>query len=288
MKDYSNQNLQNASFVDQDLRYSNFSNSDLRGANFTGANLNGVDFTGIKTGITPVRLAWMFLVAMAISLLSGYLAMLGGRAVQTLLYSKVEHERTAGILAIIITILFIGCAWWVGGGHAIRTIIIPIVIFAFLAGLIIYWTGLSTGKGMFYLALSLVLVVVMFITGTIARAMAGVLSNVLFFVVAISGLLFGKSVGGGIGTIILALICGFISKRAIANVQGFYLLHGIALYITGRFGTSFRRAKMANTRFNQSKLRNIDFTRTDVMLINWGNSRRINCIIDNKIVTDNK
>jgi hypothetical protein len=288
VKDYSNQNLKNASFVDQDLRYSNFSNSDLRGANFTGANLNGVDFTGIKTGITPVKMVWMFLVAMIISLLSGYLAMLGGRAVQTLLYSKEEHERTAGTLAIIITLLFIGCSWWVGGGYAIRTIMIPIVIFAFLAGLIIYWTRISTGKGMFYLGLSLVLIIIMFITGTIARAMAGVLSNVLFFIVAISGILFGRSVGGGIGTLILALICGFITKRALSNVQGFYLLHGIALYITGRFGTSFRRTKMANTRFNRSKLRNVDFSYTDITLINWGNARRINCIIDNRIVTDKK
>ncbi|OQP40966.1 hypothetical protein A4H97_15290 [Niastella yeongjuensis] len=288
MKDYSNQNLQNASFVDQDLRFSNFSNSDLRGANFTGANLNGVDFTGIKTGVTPVRLVWMFLVAMAISLLSGYLAMLGGRSVQTLLSSKHEHERTAGILAIIITILFIVCSWWVGGGHAIRTVIVPIIIFAFLAGLIIYWTGLSTGKGMFYLGLSLLLLVVMFITGTIAQAMAGVLSNVLFFLVAISGEIFGKTIGGGIGTLVLALLCAFITKRALSNVQGFYLLHGIALYITGRFGTSFRGTKMANTRFNQSKLRNIDFTRADITMINWGNSRRINCIIDNRIVTDKK
>jgi hypothetical protein len=288
VKDYSNQHLQNASFVDQDLRYSNFSNSDLRGANFTGANLNGVDFTGIKTGITPVKIVWMFLVAMGISLLAGYLAMLGGRSVQTLLLSKQEHERTAGILAIVIIILFIVCAWWVGGGHAIRALIVPLVIFAFLAGLIIYWTGLSTGKGMLYLGLSLVLVVVMFITATVAQAMAGAMSNVLFFIVALSGALFSKSIGGGIGAIVLAIICAMFSKRALNNVQGFHLLHGMALYITGRFGTSFRRTKMANTRFNQSKLRNADFTKTDITLINWGNSRRINCIIENRIVTDKK
>jgi len=286
VKDYSNQNLQNATFVDQDLRYSNFSNSDLRGANFTGANLNGVDFTGIKTGITPVKIVWMFLVAMIISLLSGYLAMLGGRTVQALLYSKEEHERTAGTMAIIITILFIGCSWWVGGGHAIRTLIIPVVIFFFLGALVIYWAGIGTGKGLFFLGLSLVLIVIMFITGAVAQAMAGVLSNLLFVVVALSGILFGKSVGGGIGTIVLAIVCAFISRRALSNVQGFHLLHGIALYITGRFGTSFRRTKMANTRFNQSTLRHIDFSYTDVTLINWGNARRINCIIDNRIITD--
>lgn len=288
MKDYSNRNLQNASFVDQDLRYSNFSNSDLRGANFSGANLNGVDFTGIKTGIPPVKIAWMFLVAMIISLLSGYLAMLGGKAVQMLLYSKAENERTAGTFTIIITILFIGCSWWIGGGCTIRSLLIPVVIFFFLAGLVIYWTGLSTGKDMFYLGLSLVLTIILFTTGAVAQVMAGVLWNILLFVVAITGILFGKSVGGGIGTIVLAILLAIISKRALSNEQGFHLLQGIALYLTGQLGTSFRCTKMANTRFNQSKLRYIDFSYTDITLINWGNAQRINCIINNRIVTDKK
>lgn len=286
MKDYSNRNLQKVSFVNEDLRYSNFSNSDLRGADFSGANCNGVDFTGAKTGIPPKKVAIIFTVALVISLLSGYIAMLGGIAVQHLIESQQKHERSAGTLSVLITIAFIIYAWRAGGGVAIRTMALPIIIFSALIAAIIYLSGAGTGKGMFYLAVSLVLVVVMLITGTIARTVAGSLSKVIFWIVALSGEFFGKTLGGGIGTILLAIICAMISKRAMNGAKGFELLNKMALYITGRFGTSFRNSKMANTRFSQSKIKNADFSRTDVSLINWGNSKRINCIIGDEIITD--
>jgi hypothetical protein len=286
VKDFSNQNLQNMSFANQDLRYSNFSNSDLRGANFCGANCNGVDFTGAKTGITPVNVVLLFIASLAISLLSGYIAMLGGLAVQQLVLSELKHERSAGTLSVFITVAFIVYAWRNGGGVAIKQVALPIVVFSILVAVIIYLTGIGTGKGMFFLGISLILVVIMFITGTIARVAAGSLSKIIFWVVALSGEAFSKSVGGGIGTILLAILCAMISKRAISGAKGFELLHRLALYITGKFGTSFQRAKMANARFSQSKIRNADFSNTDISLINWGNSKRINCIIDDKIITD--
>lgn len=288
VKDYSNRNLQNTSFVNEDLRYSNFTNSDLRGVDFTGANLNGVDFTGVKTGISPVNVLWMFVVAMLVSLLSGYLAMLGGVVVQALVLSKQEHERMAGTLSILIMILFVIYSWRKGGHLAFRTFFIPLIVFAIMIGLIIYLSGIGTGRGMLYLGLSLLLVGIMFITGTVARTIAGSLSNIYFFIVAFSGELFGKSVGGEIGTIVLAILCALISKRAVSGAEGFHFLKYIALYVTRKYGTSFRNAKMTNARFADSKLRNVDFSFTDVSLINWGNARRINCIIEETIVTDKK
>jgi hypothetical protein len=261
-------------------------NSDLRGADFSGANLNGVDFTGVKTGIPPLNGVLLFFVALIISLFSGYIAMLGGKAVQELLVSKYEHERTAGSLALLITILFTIYAWRKGGGTAIWSLAVPIVVFAVIMGAIIYLTGMGTGKGMFYLGISLILIVVMFITGTIARTVAGSLSGILFWVVALSGELFSKSLGGGIGTIILAIIYAMISKKALSGAPGYNLLRKIAMHITTRYGTSFRNTKMANARFSQSKIRNADFTDTDLSLINWGNSKRINCIMGEVIITD--
>ena len=288
VKDYSNRNLQKSSFANEDLRYSSFTNSDLRGVDFTGANLNGVDFTGVRTGIRPVNIFWMFALAMIISLFSGYMAMLCGTVVQELIISKQEHERMAGTLSVIITILFTWYAWRKGGHIAFKTVIIPLIVFAIIIGLIIYLSGIGTGKGMFYLGISLLLVGVMFITGTVARTIAGSLSNLYFLIVAFSGELFSKSIGGGIGTIILAILCALISKRAVNGAEGFHFLKSIALYVTRKYGTSFRHAKMANARFSGSKLRNVDFSFTDISLVNWGNARKINCIVDEVIVTDKK
>ena len=56
----------------------------------------------------------------------------------------------------------------------------------------------------------------MFIVGTLSRATAGTLAtNVLFIVVAMSGAMFGRSMGGGIGTVLIALACAAVSKQAL-------------------------------------------------------------------------
>jgi hypothetical protein len=279
VKDFSNRNLQKMSFVGQDLRYSHFTNSDIRGADFSGANLNGVDFTGARTGIPPMRVAIILFVSLIISLLSGYFAMLGGKTVQLLILSKNEYERTAGSLSMFMIIGFFLYAWLKGGGVAIRNMVIPIVILSLLAAAVIYLTGIGTGRGMFFLAVSLILVAIMFIIGTIARTAAGSLSNILFLVVALSGGMFGRSVGGGIGTLLLALACALISKRALHGDKGFAFLRRVSLYITSRYGTSFRNAKMSNARFYNAKVHNADFSHTDISLINWGNVKRVNCTI---------
>src|SRR4051812_39723138 len=105
MKDYSDRNLQGMSFEDKDLRYSSFVNSDLRGANFSGANLSGVDFSLVKTGITPLHVTFIFIIALLISLGSGYVAMLGGLTVQKMLASNNEQVRASGVLSIALTTL---------------------------------------------------------------------------------------------------------------------------------------------------------------------------------------
>jgi len=278
--DYSYQNLQNTSFENEDLRYARFENADLRGANFTGSNLAGADFSNAKTGIVPKNTILIFLAALAISALSGYVAMLAGNTVQTMFASPDSNIRAAGILTTIITVLFIAYAYWKGTTIAVQTLIIPFLIAAVLVGLTAYFSGLGTGKGMLYLILTLLLVLVMFIVGTVARATAGTLSNVLFIIVALSGGMFGKSVGGGIGTVIMAIGCALVSKKALAGAKGFQGLRNIALYITSKFGTSFRSCRMANADFSQSKkISNADFTNADISFVHWGNAKKVNCII---------
>src|SRR5687768_2069778 len=86
-RDFSNKNLQKASFLNEDLSGANFENSDLRGADFTGANLCGARFKKTKTGILPLHVLITFIVSLAISLLSGYIAMLAGHTLQLMLDS---------------------------------------------------------------------------------------------------------------------------------------------------------------------------------------------------------
>jgi uncharacterized protein YjbI with pentapeptide repeats len=275
---YSNRNFQKASFKNAKLTKINFSGSDLRGADFSGADLTGADLSNVRTGIALANVFLLFIAALLVSLLSGYVAMLAGRTMQLMLDSPDIKIRNGGIITIAIVIVAIIYLYWKGGGKVLWNLLVPVIITAFIIGIISYMSGFGTGKGMLYLILALVLAVIMFSVGTMARAAAGSLSNILFVVVALSGGMFGKTVGGGIGTIVMALACALISKRALSGVKGFETLRYIASYITRKFGTSFRRAKLNGASFSQATLKNADFSNADDASVNWEGAKKNNCI----------
>ena len=206
--------------------------------------------------------------------------MLTGRTVQFMLKSGDPLMGAAGIITMVLAVLFIVYAYVKGGGTAIRNLIIPACVIALVLGLVAYFTQVGTGMGMLYIILSTILLTIMFIVGTIARAVAGTLSNILFIIVALSGGMFSKSVGGGIGTVIMAISCALISKRALSGAKGFEALRRIAFAITRKFGTSFRNTNLTGANFSQSKIHNADFTNSDLSEVNWGDSKKINCIND--------
>ena len=279
-KDYSRKNLRNTNFKGEDLSYARFSDSDLRGSDFSGANLTGAIFTRVRTGITPLNSVLLFTLALAVSLLSGYVAMLAGQTVQTMLKSHDFNMRLAGIVTSAITVLFIAYALWRGATNAITHLILPVVGLGIVVGVIAYFSGLGTGLGMLYLVCALLLVAAMFIVGIVARTAAGAVSNILFIIVALSGGIFGRSVGGGIGTVVMAISCAMMSKRALSGAKGFVGLKKIADFITRKFGTSFRNSKLTEANFSQSKIHNADFTNADLSFVNWANSKKFNCITD--------
>jgi uncharacterized protein YjbI with pentapeptide repeats len=288
-KDFSHQNLQRASFRNEDLSNARFSNTDLRGTDFTGSDLRGADFNHVKTGITPVNTSLIFVAALVVSAFSGYVAMLTGRTIQAMLASDDSKIRTAGIASLVIILLFIIFSLWKGVGNAVYKLVIPVIVLASVLGIIAYVSGMGTGRGMLFLALSLVLVVAMFIVGTIARAAAGSLStNLIFIAVAMAGAMFGKSVGGGIGTVILAISCALISKRALSGAKGFESIRKITYYITSKFGTSFRSSRLADAHFSRSRIRNSDFSNADIALVNWGDSKKVNCLANETLLIEKK
>ena len=283
LKEFSNRNLRNRSFIGQELNYCSFSGSDLRGVDFSGSDLSGVDFSNAKTGIPPFSSLLIFFFALIVSAFSGYIAMLAGATIQSMLRSSDQNVRIAGVLAIGLVVFFIVYSYIKGGRKAVFSLFVPVVLVSIVLALFFILTGAGTGLGMFYMVLALILTAIMFIVGTIARVAAGSLSNILFFVVAITGGFFGRTVGGELGTVIMAISCALISKKALKGAPGFEFLQKLAVYITARWGTSFRKCKMANADFTGTKaLHNVDFTEAETALTLWGNCKKINCVFTKK------
>ncbi len=281
--EYSNKDLQKSSFVNENLSNVDFSGSDLRGADFTDSDLSNANFSNARTGIPTVTSVLIFIAALAVSILSGFFAMLVGKTIRGMLASTDQNIRMAGIATIVFVFLFIAYAWWKGGKNAITHLLIPAAVLAMATGFIAYLTGAGTGWGALYLILAFVFLLIMFIVGTVARSAAGAVSNILFVIVALSGGMFGKSIGGGLAAVILAVACAMVSKRALSGAKGFGFLQKIASSLVRKFGTSFRNTKLTNANFNGAKINNTDFSNAQMEQTTWDGATKMNYItMDNK------
>jgi hypothetical protein len=276
--DYSKKNLQNATFKGAMLANSSFAGCDLRGADFTEADLTGADLSNIRTGITSANTAIILFIAISVSMLSGYVAMVAGTTIHEMVGSADTKVRASGFTTVILVVLFLIYYYWKGGLSVIWHLLVPAMSIAIVVGIGAHFSGLGTGRGMFFLVISLLMTVVMVAIGTVARALAGSTSStILFIIVAAAGSIFGKSLGGGIGTVILAIACAMISKRALSGAKGFEALRKITSFITSKWGTSFRGTKLTGANFAQSKIHNADFSNSDLTLVDWEGSKKENC-----------
>jgi hypothetical protein len=274
--DYSNKNLQGQSFKGQNLQNAKFCEADIRGVDFSFANLENADFSKAKTGLRTRYTVLVFIFSLVVSLFSGYIAMLSGITIRSLINSDEANMQVAGYMTLGYFAIFMGFAFWKGLFKAFKKIVIFMFALTILLGSFAYVTGLGTGIGALKAILALVLMMLMFLAGTISRATAGTLaSNIMFLAVAMAGAMFGRSVGGGLGTVVLALACAVISKRALNEKYKSSRLRKIALTFGSWFGTSFKSADLTNVNFSDTEIKNTDFSNSKLTGVNWTNTKKI-------------
>ena len=272
--DYSGENLQGRSFRRANLRQADFTGADLRGADFSYANLSGAKFSKAKTGIRKISQAFLFLFSLLLSLFSGYIAMLAGTTVQKLVLSGDWRLQASGYILIGFFLIFTAVALWKGLDTAITKVLLVLMGITAVLGLIMYLTGYGTGEGAFLGLLALVLMATMFVVGTVARTTIGTLgSNILFLFVALGGGMFGRSVGGGVGTIVMAIACALISKRALKEKSD-TMLRKISLTISTYFGTSFKQANLTGADFSEAEIKNTSFAGASLKGVNWRDAKK--------------
>jgi uncharacterized protein YjbI with pentapeptide repeats len=103
LQNYSNQNLQDQSFVGLDLTEADFSGSDLRGCDFTKAILVGTNFERIVTGQTQKQINTSILTVImgAIAMIAFSLVIVG---IDSILFGwfGASYRKISGFLASII------------------------------------------------------------------------------------------------------------------------------------------------------------------------------------------
>lgn len=280
--EYTGMDLRGRSFRGADLKYTNFSGADLRGADFTGANLMAADFSNSITGMKISTRILIFLGALVISLFSGYIAMLVGTTVQGMAKSVDKNEQIAAYITSGFIIIFAAFASWKGLFKALRWMLPFLIAIPVVLGLFMVIAGFGSGKGAFLGIYAMMMMACMFVVGTISRATAGTLaSGILFIIVAVGGGIFGRTVGGGIGTVVMALTCAYISKHALKTENPGSLLRKIALTMGTYFGTSFRGANLTQANFSEAVIQNTDFSKADLSGVNWSKVKKLYTLGEN-------
>lgn len=237
-----------------------FRDEDLRSIKFEGANLKNVVFEKCTVGISLSNRAIIFLIAACLSLFAGYIAMLSGAMTQVLLTSEVTRLQLAGYIICGLFIVFTAFAIWSGLNYKTARVAMVMLIVVIIVGMGSYIVdATAAGVGALYGLAALLLLFAMLVIGTVARATAGSLrSTIIFIIVALGGGIFAKSLGGGIGTLIMTIATAVISKRALSNPQD-SLVKTIALRISTAFGTSFKNADLSGATFSNMEMKNCNF-----------------------------
>jgi hypothetical protein len=140
--DYSGRNLRGRSFKGQNLTGANFSKADIRGANFTDTILKDAGFTGAKAGLQKRWVIGLLIAALLLSALSGFLSIIIGAFVAYLLNPENKENFIAGIVALVVEILF--CIITIRKGLIAGAGAVALAGAGVVAGADKYWLGFAS------------------------------------------------------------------------------------------------------------------------------------------------
>jgi len=104
-RNFQGENLRGQSFKGETLAGADFSRADIRGTDFTGANLTGVKFCGAKAGLQKRRMALNLMIALVMSVLSGFLSWLPAVLVTLIFDTGNLENRVAGWVSLVVLVI---------------------------------------------------------------------------------------------------------------------------------------------------------------------------------------
>ncbi len=275
---FSGQNLQGKSFQGQNLIGADFRGADIRSTDFSNANLSNADFSDAVAGLDKKSSLILFLLSIFVSMMAGAVAGLGVQFIERL-FKQSQYTSLAITISSILLALFLLVTFWKGLGTAIKSFVSKILFSSLLLGVLVIVTGVGSGAGAIGIIFGLVLLTIVTVSATLARACAGTMSNILFFLVAIGGVLAGRSFGAGLGATAIAISSVLISKRALSGDRRDAVILRMTLAISSYFGTSFRNSNLTNANFTNARLINADFRQATLTDICWDRVQNLHLVM---------
>lgn len=256
--DLSGSPLRRRSLARAKLAFASISASDLRGVDFSGADLHGADLSRARLGMSHGWTALVVLAALALSLAVGALAGVAGRFLHELIASDDVRHRIVGIFVAVSLLVFLVAGIWKGLRLATRVILPLIAAVCIAVGLIIVISGAGTGAGALAAVAFVLLAAAIVTVSVLARAAAGITGALFFAVVAISGALIGRALGGGLAAFAVAIGAMLMARRS-AKTHAFPILARWSTALACRGGTRFRDADLSGAHFDGARVVASDF-----------------------------
>ncbi|WP_341527251.1 pentapeptide repeat-containing protein [Nostoc sp. UHCC 0302] len=318
---YSSQNLQGRSFKGQNLTGANFSNADIRGANFTNAILKNADFTSAKAGLQRHWVIGLLLVSCLLSALSGYLSILIGSLVASILNPKnTTVNFVIGIVSLVMMPVFfivtsrkglragfgafvgaLAVAGAVGFAFAVAVVKARAVALAGAVGKTLVGAFAFAGAGALAGALAGAFAFAVAGAGAIAFAfafaVAGARALAVTGVLALAGAYVYALDVVGAGTRALAvafavagvflLFSAYIGCRSLAGDEKDAWLRSAAIAFAATGSTSFRNADLTDADFTGAILRNTDFRKANLTRTRFYEVKKLDLArVDNSILAN--
>ena len=275
---FSGQNLQGKSFEGQRLIGADFRGANICSTDFTGADLTNADFSDIVAGLDQKSSMILFLLSISVSVIAGAVAGLGGQYIE-LLFERSPYTSITIAINIFLVAVFLLVTFLQGLGTAIKSLISKIVFWSLVIGVLVIVTGMGNGVGVIGIILYLILLTIVAVSGTVARTCAGTMSNIVFFLVAISGMVAGRSFGAGLEAMAIAISSVLISRRALSgDLRDAFVLR-TTLVISSYFGTSFRQANLTNANFTNARLINTNFRQATLTGTCWDEVQNLHLVV---------
>ena len=252
--------LRGRSFAGTRMRHASLAGADLRGADLTGADLRGADLSRMRGGLSRRWTVLVMFVAFSLLVGIGALAGAAGSNVHQAIASAEPPRRAMGILVAAALSIFLVLGIWRGLRWATRHVLPLAAALCAAAGL---WLTLSgAGAGTVELAVMgfLPLVVAMVAVSALARVMAGATGSYFFFaVVAGSGAMTGRALGGGVAALAIAIAAMLMARQTRRRQDVFPLLARVSAVIACHGGTRLCDADLTGANLAGAHLVGCDF-----------------------------
>ncbi len=255
----SEQDFRERSFEGAQLQGASFEGADLRGANLANADLRGADLSRVRCGMSrrwaAIVAGGSLLLSVAVGALSGW----GGHLLAAFVASDSPRRRLMGIFVSLVVLLFVGVGLTRGLRRAVLSVLPGSTALAVVVGLVAVLSGMGHGTGALLVLAFVALAVAVVVLSVFARVVAGSLGNLFFFVVALSGALTGRFLGGGVAALIVAIGAMLIARKSAGRQAEFPLITRLNAAIASHGGTRLRDANLEGATFERARLFACDF-----------------------------